>query len=353
VSVTAPTSAPAPATNFSLLGAAYEITPNVDTNGSLVTVCISYNPAQVASGLMLSLLHYSDGNWTDITWPQVDQTVPNAVCGQTSSFSIFALAESTTNRVAACNGVTLSGNAMIDSYNSSNGSYASQVGAGGDVNVLQTCTAGANITLSGNAAVYGNALATGSVITSGRAKVYGSTSQNQPISGCAPLNFPSMVERNRPSGSPSPITLSGKQTRTLFAPGSFYLTGVSLSGQSMLTVSGTGNATMFIDGDLSISGQASFIVPKGVTLTIFITGNISIAGGGIVNQGPPSALIIYASASKGSQVTISGNSELACSLYAPLSNISVTGNSAFMGVVRGMTVTGSGNAGFHYDVATK
>ena len=51
-------------------------------------------------------------------------------------------------------------------------------------------------------------------------------------------------------------------------------------------------------------------------------------------------------------MTISGDSLLVGSLYAPLSNISATGNSAIRGGVRGMTVTGSGNAGFHYDKAT-
>lgn len=64
-------------------------------------------------------------------------------------------------------------------------------------------------------------------------------------------------------------------------------------------------------------------------------------------------MIIYASASKGRQVTTGGDSDLDGALYAPLSHISVTGNSAIMGVVRGMTVTGSGNAGFHCDEAAE
>jgi probable HAF family extracellular repeat protein len=257
--------------------------------------------------------------------------------------------------IVACNGITLSGNAIVDSYNSTNGTYASQVGAGGhagnDGNV-QTRGAGANITLSGDTAIYGNASATGSVITSGYGKVYGTTSQNQPVSACDPLNVVNLVQKNKPSsGTPASITLSGTKTETLSAPGSFYLSGITLTGQSTLTVSGSGNATMFIDGNLSISGQASLIVPNGVTLTIYITGNISIAGNGITNQGASTDLIIYASGSKGTQVAISGNSDLGGALYAPLSNISVTGNSAIMGAVRGMTVTGSGNAGFHYDEA--
>ena len=262
-------------------------------------------------------------------------------------------------KIAGCNAVTLSGNALVDSYNSTDGSYASQVGARGhtwnDDNVLQTYTyPGASITLSGNAAVYGNASATGSVITSGHAEVYGIITENPPttyplivpFSDCDPLNVANLVANNRPSGSPTGISLSGNKTETLAAPGPFYLSGVSLSGNSVLKVSGTGNAEMFIDGDLSVSGQASFIVSNGVKLAIYITGNISIAGGGIVNQGPPTDLVIYASATKGGQVTISGNSDFSGALYAPFSNISVAENSAIMGGVRGMTVTGSGQRRF-------
>ncbi len=40
-------------------------------------------------------------------------------------------------------------------------------------------------------------------------------------------------------------------------------------------------------------------------------------------------------------------------IYAPFSTVSVSGNSAIMGVVRGMTLTWSDNAGFHCDEATE
>jgi hypothetical protein len=52
-------------------------------------------------------------------------------------------------------------------------------------------------------------------------------------------------------------------------------------------------------------------------------------------------------------VTLSGQSDLSGALYTPLSNVSVTGNSAIAGVVRGVTVIGSDNAAFHCDVATE
>jgi len=253
-----------------------------------------------------------------------------------------------------CNGATFSGNAMVDSYNSKDCGYAFHEGFddgnGSDGNV-QTCTADANITLSGKAAIYGSASATGSVISSGLAKVYGDTSQNQPACECDPLNVVSLVASKRPSSNPTTIRLNGSKTETLAAPGTFNLTGVSLSGDGVLTIYGSGNATMFIDGDLSISGRASFIVSPGVELTIYITGNISISGGGMISQRPHD-LIIYASATNGSKVAIRGNSEFSGALYAPLSDISVTGNSSIRGAVRGITVTGSGNAGFHYDEGT-
>ena len=245
---------------------------------------------------------------------------------------------------------------MVDSYDSRNGSYDSQEGGGGhtwrDDTVLETCAPGADIILSGVATVYGNASATGFIITGDHAHVFGLTSRHQRTRICDPLSVASLVANNKPSGSPTRISLSGYKTKTLTTPGAYYLSGINLSGESVLTVPSTGDSTFFIDGDFFISDEASFIVPEGVTLTIYITGNIFITGQGKVNQGPPTDLIFYASGTKGRQVIISGNSEFSASLYAPYSDVSLSGNSVIMGTVRGWRVMGSGNARFHCDEAT-
>lgn len=84
-----------PPENFIIVGGtSYNITTDVISSGTVtVTVCIGYDPAKITvPEQQLRLYHYS-GGWTDIT--QFVDTVNNKVCGLTSSFSIFAVAEPT------------------------------------------------------------------------------------------------------------------------------------------------------------------------------------------------------------------------------------------------------------------
>jgi probable HAF family extracellular repeat protein len=82
--------------NFSIVGGtSYDITTDASFNGQ-VQVCIGYDQAKITvNEQLLRLYHYSGGTWTNITLLPVD-TVNNRVCGLTSSFSVFAVAESTT-----------------------------------------------------------------------------------------------------------------------------------------------------------------------------------------------------------------------------------------------------------------
>jgi probable HAF family extracellular repeat protein len=81
--------------NFAILGGtSYNITKDDSLifDGQ-VTVCISYDPTKIiVAEPQLRLYHYSSGTWTDITLLPVD-TVNKKVCGLTSSFSVFGVAE--------------------------------------------------------------------------------------------------------------------------------------------------------------------------------------------------------------------------------------------------------------------
>ncbi|HXY54605.1 MAG TPA: hypothetical protein VEM40_08040 [Nitrospirota bacterium] len=88
-----PGNLPVPPTNFTLLGgSSYDITTDATFTGQ-VEVCIGYDPTKITvPEPLLRLYHYSSGIWTDITQLPVD-TINKRVCGLTSSFSIFAVAE--------------------------------------------------------------------------------------------------------------------------------------------------------------------------------------------------------------------------------------------------------------------
>jgi len=60
-----------------------------------VTVCITYDPAQYGDPANLHLLHYENDAWVDVTTS--NDTTNHIVCGQVSSLSPFAVAETIYN----------------------------------------------------------------------------------------------------------------------------------------------------------------------------------------------------------------------------------------------------------------
>ncbi len=109
-----PVETPAAPANFRLpSGASYEIATTASFSGP-VEVCIGYDEWQLADlerEPKLRLFHRTDGGWTDIT-TTVD-TEANIVCGETTSFSPFSIAEPTPpadpTRVPVMNGWWLLG----------------------------------------------------------------------------------------------------------------------------------------------------------------------------------------------------------------------------------------------------
>ncbi len=82
-----------PANSAIVPGTAYNITTSAEFN-DLVTVCLDYdenNLGDVANESQLTLQHYVNNAWVDIT-TTVD-TLANEVCGETTSFSPFVIAE--------------------------------------------------------------------------------------------------------------------------------------------------------------------------------------------------------------------------------------------------------------------
>lgn len=80
-----------PASGFSLgtsLTQYFDISTTATFTGE-VTVCVPYSTAEFPSGTTPSLMHYSDGQWQNVT-TSVD-TVNQIVCGEVSSFSPLTL----------------------------------------------------------------------------------------------------------------------------------------------------------------------------------------------------------------------------------------------------------------------
>ena len=133
VTATAISNPAAPPTNFKLSGSAYEITNTARFAGH-VTVCINYSPTNLinpANASKLKLWHHNGLSWQDITYGTVNTTA-HKVCGLTSSFSPFVVAEPiayTITTTAGANGsIDPSGLVKVDSGASKTFTIAANTG---------------------------------------------------------------------------------------------------------------------------------------------------------------------------------------------------------------------------------
>jgi hypothetical protein len=119
------------------------------------------------------------------------------------------------------------------------------------------------------------------------------------------------------------ITLGGGQSRTLGA-GNHYCTSLSMSGNAELRVSGP--VKLYVQGALTIDGNAAIAVAgdKPANLEIYVL------GAGPVNL---------------------GKNDLYAAIYAPLSSLSMNGNSDLFGSVIAASISMNGNNTIHYDTA--
>lgn len=236
------------------------------------------------------------------------------------------------------------GNAQIDSYNSTSGPY-------GGLNRFNNGDAGTNgagsvvVTLSGNAAVKGDVFigqggnTVTNISTSGNAVILGSRST---------LNAPvPLIQITAPNGLPNrgALNVSSNSSITISSNGQY--SSISVSGNARITISG--NVKIYVTGAVSISGNGRITIPAGSECELYCGGNVSFSGNGFVNSTQnPHSLKIFGLDSC-SSITNSGNGNYYGTLYARNAAISVTGNGEIFGAMVGDTLQDSGNGNIHYD----
>lgn len=319
-----------------------------------------------------------------------------------------------TKALEGCDGVNIAGVAFTDSYDSSLGTYVSQVISDSirkdennyawarDKGCVGTANAGSDVIIEGNAQIHGNARAiryvttsgtgipttgmgtpanltgyTGSPDTNNNSIVYGIPTENNPPTPCDPLdtltifdaadniittnNNAEIVNFSSPPNKPYNTTtkdfdLPTNKSFTLGISGqtkNYHFSSFNLSSNSYLYIDGM--VTMYISNDFTTASNSDLELTNNSCLTVYVTGSININSNSFINPGPPTNLMIYSSASStGStdyKVTLSSNSDFAGNVYAPNSAVHITSNHDIMGAIKGRYVDCSSNAKFHYDEA--
>jgi hypothetical protein len=250
-----------------------------------------------------------------------------------------------------------SGTGYTDSYDSRNGSYASQAtnvdpttgrtiaNTNGDI--------GSNgfVQLNGNVAVHGDALAGP-----------GETVQVGPNSTVTGTQGSMDAEKYLPpvdSTSGQPTSYSTIPSNRTFTTGTYRLSSLSLAGARSGYLNISGDVVLYVDNGISITGNGRLTLAPGATLTIINTsGDLLLAGNGIINgtggiggfdPAPPANLQIK-TATTGT-VRIAGTNDFSGVVYAPNASVQLAGTSQTYGAVVGKTIDMGGTPRFHYDEA--
>jgi hypothetical protein len=223
--------------------------------------------------------------------------------------------------------VSFSGQAKTDSYDSALGTYGSQTpGQQGSV------ASNGPITLSGSAYINGDANPGPSNPFSGTPPVSGSYATLQApiqIDPIPPANIAAAQVTNNNASIDADILPPGatnlvlsSSTPLVLAPGTYYFTSMSISGEGGLQI--TGPTTIYVDG-----------------------GNVAVSGKGFLNTSQPKNLLLL---STGPNIDLSGQSTFIGTVYAPVSTVKLSGQDNFYGaIVCGKSVD-VGQAKIHFDV---
>lgn len=226
--------------------------------------------------------------------------------------------------------VNVSGSAITDSYDSRQGSYASQVpGEGGDVGTNAVLPGG--VTVSGGIAINGQ-IAVGPNVSPPESVVKGLenvlvTGEQKVVSQSAAFPMPAVTV-------PSTLTcnnfkVAGNTTITLSsATGTYCFDELTIEGGGTLTADGP--VTVYLTGELHTSGNTVVGVSADPTTMQFLVAST----GGATLEG-----------------TITGSAEFYGVLYGPQADITITGNAEVYGSVIANIVSLSGSAELHYDEA--
>lgn len=217
-------------------------------------------------------------------------------------------------------GITLGGNSSIGYWSPT-----------GTTNQHGSIASNGNINLGGSTYIQGDARPGPgySVSTSGSAAVTGSTS---PLP--APLSYPnasagSAATTNNDSAaggywnsSTNDLSLNGSGNLTL-PGGVYYFRNISTQANSFLTF--TGPATVYVTGNVGMWGATttSGNVPKNL--------NIQVVGNGTV--------------------TVGNNASIYANIYAPQSNVTLSGSGAIYGSVLGWSINMTGTSNIYYDLS--
>jgi hypothetical protein len=133
--------------------------------------------------------------------------------------------------------------------------------------------------------------------------------------------------------------------------GNYQMTSLNMSGGTMIV---TGDAVLYVTGDVSMTGLAQLIIAPGASLKLYVGGSTAhFAGNGILNQSGDTTKFSYYGLPNNTNLDLSGNAAFTGTFYAPNANMALNGGGNdiydLIGASVTKTVSMHGHFKFHYD----
>lgn len=241
--------------------------------------------------------------------------------------------------------VTMSSNAKVDSYDSTQGPYSAGT-AGSDALVRTNATGNGQVALTSNARINGsvqvgpNANPNQVVSLQSNATVTGTkTAMSQS------MTMPTFTAPTGLGASTGNRTYAVNSTTLLGS--NLHVTNLTLSANSKLQISG--NVTIWAEGNLSISSNAYMEVLSGSSLTVYVNGSMTFSSNGSVRNNTANVSNAKFIALSSGPVSVASNAGVQGVILAPNSSVSVASNGQITGAVMANSMTLSSNAQFHQD----
>jgi Putative Ice-binding-like adhesive domain len=261
--------------------------------------------------------------------------------------------------IAANASITLSGGAIIDSFDSSDPAYST----GGlydpakrkDTAAVITNDRTTNAIRVGTASIYGTVatgpggLATTSGGTVGDKAWVSSQFGIQPGHALNDISV-SFPTNHAPVGTfPPPVVTSINGSNiTYLATGTNEVSSFTSSSSTKPLIV-TGNAVLIVDGDFTVSGSGYVRIIPGASLILYVGGRATVAGGGIFNETGLASNFSYFGLPTNTQFDYSGSAPLIGTVNAPQASLTVSGGVNATGACIANSITMTGGSGLHYD----
>jgi hypothetical protein len=247
-------------------------------------------------------------------------------------------------------GVVVDSNSFVDSFDSSLGSYDSQVQGGHDY-AKENGHVGSNgdLLLKANTKIHGDAHpGPGHIVDDSKpgALVTGSTDPADAELDMAPIDVPVLASAGTYLGGSSLV----------LGPGEVHYASITMKGHTKLTL--VGPATVVVDKFLLRTNAELKFDTTGGPVALYATGDFVLQSNSSVTTPSESALgvTLFLSGDNitqtpGTQVQLSSNSQFVGAIYGPAIEVSLGSNFDIYGSIMCGSLDLSSNTGIHFDEA--